>query len=486
MKEKRVRTRYAPSPTGSMHIGNLRSALYEYLIAKSQGGDFILRIEDTDQSRLVEGAIEKIYDTLKLAGIQHDEGPDVGGDYGPYVQSQRKDLYLPYALELVEKKQAYYCFCDKERLEELRKSQGHEGVKYDRHCLSLSDEEIKANLEAKVPFVIRQKMPQEGSVTYEDAVFGTITVPCSELEDQILIKSDGFPTYNFANVIDDHLMKITHVVRGSEYVSSTPKYILLYEAFGWDVPVFVHLPLITKEGGRKMSKREGDASFMDLVEKGYLPEAIVNYVALLGWSPRDNREIFSLQELAEAFDISGISKSPSVFDMEKLNWMNREYIRKLDMDSFHAKALPWYEKAGLYETNIDLSKVSKLLIERVEYFEQIPEMVDFLIKMPEDYDLNMFAHKKMKTTVENSVGFLEESLKALEPIEDWNVQTIEQALMDTVQRLGVKNGQILWPVRTAISGKQSTPGGAFEIADLLGKEETLSRMRISLNRLKNL
>lgn len=484
MDQKRVRTRYAPSPTGSMHIGNLRSALYEYLVAKSQSGDFILRIEDTDQKRQVEGALQKIYDTLKLAGIQHDEGPDIGGEYGPYIQSERKDLYLPYALQLIEKKHAYYCFCDKERLDSLRQSAGYDAVKYDRHCLSLSKKEIQEKLDAGVPYVIRQKMPVEGSISYEDAVFGEITVPCSELEDQILIKSDGYPTYNFANVIDDHLMEITHVVRGSEYVSSTPKYILLYEAFGWDVPVFIHLPLITKEGGKKMSKREGDASFVDLIDMGYLPEAIVNYVALLGWSPGDNREIFSLKELEEAFDIKGISKSPSTFDFEKLNWMNREYIRKMDFNSFHAQALSRYKEAGLTETAADIIKVSRLLIERIENFSQIPETVDFLVKMPDDYDLEMFNHKKMKTTTENSVGFLEESYKALEQLEDWSFQSIEQCLMDTVQRLGVKNGQILWPVRTAISGKQMTPGGAFEIADILGKEETLSRLRISMDRLK--
>lgn len=483
MSFKQVRTRYAPSPTGSMHIGNLRSALYEYLVAKSQGGVFILRIEDTDQKRQVEGALQKIYDTLKLAGIQHDEGPDVGGEYGPYVQSERKHLYLPYAKQLVESKHAYYCFCDKERLDSLRQSQGYDAAKYDRHCLSLSEEEIKEKLDSGIPYVIRQKMPVEGSVTYHDAVFGDITVPCSELEDQILVKSDGFPTYNFANVIDDHLMAITHVVRGSEYVSSTPKYILLYEAFGWDVPVFIHLPLITKEGGKKMSKREGDASFVDLIDMGYLPEAIVNYVALLGWSPRENQEIFSLKELEKAFDISGISKSPSTFDFEKLNWMNREYIRKIDFDAFHAKAMVEYEKAGLTETTADLTKVSRLLKERIEYFTQIPENVDFLVKMPDNYDLNMFNHKKMKTNTENSVAFLEASYQSLEQLDNWDFLSIEKALMDTVEKLGVKNGQVLWPVRTAISGKQMTPGGAFEIADILGKAETLSRLRISMDRL---
>ncbi len=484
MSQKQVRTRYAPSPTGSMHIGNLRSALYEYLVAKSQGGVFVLRIEDTDQKRQVEGALQKIYDTLKLAGIQHDEGPDVGGNYGPYVQSERKHLYLAYAKQLVESKHAYYCFCDKERLDSLRQSQEHEGAKYDRHCLGLSEREIKENLDSGMPYVIRQKMPTEGSVTYHDAVFGEITVPSSELEDQILVKSDGFPTYNFANVVDDHLMEITHVVRGSEYVSSTPKYILLYEAFGWDVPVFIHLPLITKEGGRKMSKREGDASFVDLIDMGYLPEAIVNYVALLGWSPRDNQEIFSLKELEEVFDIKGISKSPSTFDFEKLNWMNREYIRKMDLDAFHAKAIEEYKKASLTETTADLHKVSQLLRERIEFFTQIPENVDFLVKMPDNYDLNMYNHKKMKTSTENSVEFLEASYQSLAQLMDWNFQSIEKALMDTVETLGVKNGQILWPVRTAISGKQMTPGGAFEIADILGKEETLSRLQISMDRLK--
>ncbi len=482
-QKKCIRTRFAPSPTGSMHIGNLRSALYEFLVAKSQGGVFILRIEDTDQKRQVEGALEIIYNTLKLAGIRHDEGPDVGGEYGPYIQSERKELYLPYALKLIEKKRAYYCFCSKDRLESIKQTAGQEMTKYDRHCMDLCENDIKEKLASGIPYVIRQKMPTEGSVTYNDAVYGEITVPCSELEDQILIKSDGFPTYNFANVVDDHLMAITHVVRGSEYVSSTPKYILLYEALEWDVPVFIHLPLITKEGGKKMSKREGDASFTDLIEMGYLPEAIVNYVALLGWSPRDNREIFSMKDLIEAFDITGISKSPSTFDFEKLNWMNREYIRKMDLEYFHTHASKWYEITGLSE-KIDCIKVSSLIKERIEFFSQIPEMTDFLVDFPKNYDLEMYNHKKMKTNTENSIVYLEKSHNALAQLELWNEQTIENCLLNVVQALGVKNGQILWPVRTAISGKQMTPGGAYEIADILGQEETLKRIEMSIERLK--
>ena len=478
-----VRTRYAPSPTGYMHIGNLRTALYEYLIAKSNNGKFILRIEDTDQERYVEGAVDLIYRTLKLVGLKHDEGPDIGGEYGPYVQSQRKDTYMPYAKKLVEQGDAYYCFCTKERLAKLREEQEAAGMtcRYDRHCLSLSKEEVERKLAAGESFVIRQKMPQSGVTTFEDAVYGTITVDNSELEDQILIKSDGLPTYNFANVIDDHLMRITHVVRGSEYLSSTPKYNLLYKAFGWEIPTYVHLPLITKTDGAKISKRAGDASFEDLMEMGYLPEAIVNYVALLGWSPGTNQEIFSLQELEKVFSIDGISKSPAAFDFAKLNWFNGEYIRKLSLEEFNNLAKPYYEKA-IANKNIDFMKISKLLQVRTEVLKTIPETVDFIDALP-DYDKELYVHKKSKTNLENSLESLKAAVPVLEAIEDWNEQTIHDELLKLVEKMGIKNSQMLWPIRIAISGKLVTPGGAIEIADILGKEETIRRIKIGIEKL---
>lgn len=480
-----VRTRYAPSPTGYMHIGNLRTALYEYLIAKANNGKFILRIEDTDQERYVEGAVDVIYKTLKLAGIKHDEGPDIGGDYGPYVQSERKSLYMPYAKKLVELGEAYYCFCTKERLTELKEKQEAEGgtFKYDRCCLNLSKEEIEEKLASNIPFVIRQKMPQTGTTSFDDAVYGTITVENSTLDDQILVKSDGLPTYNFANVIDDHLMKITHVVRGSEYLSSTPKYNLLYKAFGWDIPTYVHLPLITKPGGQKISKRAGDASFEDLLSMGYLVDAVINYVILLGWSPSDNVEMFTLKDLEKTFNIAGISKSPSAFDFEKLNWFNGEYIRKLSLDEFHEVALPYY-KGHITNPDVDLKKVSKLLQVRTEVLTSIPENVDFFNKLP-DYDTSLYVHKKMKSTEETSLESLKAALPLLEGIADWNEQTVHDTLMNLVQNLGIKNGQMLWPVRTAVSGKPVTPGGAIELADILGKEETLRRIKIGIEMLEN-
>ncbi len=482
--QREVRTRYAPSPTGYMHIGNLRTALYEYLIAKSQNGKFILRIEDTDQERLVEGAVDIIYKTLKLCGLKHDEGPDIGGPYAPYVQSERKDTYLPYAKELIKKGHAYYCFCSKERLDNLRKECESKGqtYMYDRHCLSLSEAEIEEKLKRGDPYVIRQKMPREGSTTYEDAVYGTITIENNMLEDQILIKSDGLPTYNFANVIDDHLMGITHVVRGSEYLSSTPKYNLLYEAFGWDIPVYVHLPLITKADGSKLSKRKGDASFEDLVEMGYLVEAIINYIALLGWSPETNQEIFSLAELEKAFNIKHISKSPSVFDMAKLTWFNAQYIRALSPEEFYKYAEPYLSRA-ITNKNIDLFKVSKLLQARTEVLSDIPNKVGFLNELA-DYDLNIYVHKKMKTTLENSLENLKAAVPVLESIETWNEETIHEKLIGLAEQMGIKNGQLLWPVRTAVSGWEVTPGGAIEICDLLGKEETLRRIRIGIERLE--
>ncbi|NLG88200.1 MAG: glutamate--tRNA ligase [Clostridiaceae bacterium] len=479
-----VRTRYAPSPTGYIHIGNLRSALYEYLIARVHGGQFVLRIEDTDQERLVEGAVDVIYRTLKICGIKHDEGPDISGPYAPYVQSERKDIYLPYAKELIKKGHAYYCFCSKERLEKLRMECEAEGrtFRYDRHCLGLSEEEVKSRIEAGEPYVIRQKMPDEGTTTFHDAVYGDITVDNKDLEDQILIKSDGYPTYNFANVIDDHLMNITHVVRGSEYLSSTPKYCLLYEAFGWEVPTYVHLPLIVKPDGSKISKRKGDATFEDLINDGYLAEAIVNYLALLGWSPDSNREIFSLAELEKIFSIDRISKSPSVFDMAKLRWFNGEYIRAMTPEAFHEIALPWIKK-GL-TVDLPTFPIARMIQNRTEVLSEIPQNIKFLNEL-EDYDLNIYVHKKMKTDLKISLDSLTAAVPVLEALTDWSEESLHEALLNLVAKLGIKNGQLLWPVRTALSGWEVTPGGAIEIAAVLGKDETLRRIRIGIDRLKS-
>ena len=471
-----IRTRFAPSPTGYMHIGNLRTALYEYLIAKSKGGKFILRIEDTDQERYVEGAVDIIYNTLRLTGLKHDEGPDIGGDYGPYVQSERMGIYMDYAKELIEKGEAYYCFCTKERLESLKvkNDEGEAFAYYDRHCLGLSKEEIEKNLASGMPFVIRQKMPTEGTTTFDDVVYGSITVENSELDDQILIKADGMPTYNFANVIDDHLMKITHVVRGSEYLSSTPKYNLLYKAFGWTAPEYVHLPPVMKDAHHKLSKRNGDASFEDLIAKGYIVEAVLNYIALLGWSPSDNEEFFTLDELIKKFDISGLSKSPSIFDIQKLTWMNSEYIKRMDFDKYFELALPKL-KEGIKNENIDLKKVAALLQKRLETLNDIPALVDFFDELPE-YSTELYIHKKMKTTEEIALSSLKACVSVLEGITDWNETVIHDTLMALVGELGIKNGQLLWPVRTALSGKPTSPGGAMELADILGKEETLKRI----------
>lgn len=481
-----IRTRFAPSPTGYMHIGNLRTALYEYLIAKSQGGKFILRIEDTDQERFVEGATEIIYHTLKMTGLKHDEGPDIGGEYGPYIQSERMGMYMDYAKELVEKGQAYYCFCTKERLDSLKSSneKGDAFAKYDRHCLGLSQEEIQKNLDAGLPFVIRQKMPTEGTTTFHDVVYGDITVENAELDDQILMKADGYPTYNFANVIDDHLMKITHVVRGSEYLSSTPKYNLLYEAFGWEAPVYVHLPAVMRDAHHKLSKRHGDKSFEDLVREGYLVEAIVNYIALLGWSPSDNTEIFSLQELEKAFHISGLSKSPSIFDIKKLTWLNGEYIKNMNPDTFYLLAESRLKQAIQKET-LDLKKIAILLQTRLETLNDIPRMVTFFDTLPE-YSTELYIHKKMKTTEEIALSSLKAALPVLEHLSDWNETTIHDTLMELVQTLGIKNGQLLWPVRTALSGEPTSPGGAMELAAILGKEESLKRIQIGIEKLENI
>lgn len=480
-----VRTRYAPSPTGRMHVGNLRTALYEFLIAKHEGGDFILRIEDTDQERYVEGAVDIIYRTMQETGLIHDEGPDKDKGFGPYIQSERmaSGVYMEYAKQLVEKGEAYYCFCTKERLESLKTTEGDEGkeiVKYDKHCLHLSKEEIEANLAAGMPFVIRQNTPPTGTTTFTDAIYGSITVENAELDDMILIKSDGYPTYNFANVIDDHLMHITHVVRGNEYLSSTPKYTRLYQAFGWDEPVYVHCPLITNEEHQKLSKRSGHSSFEDLLEQGFVTEAIVNFIALLGWSPTSNEEIFSLDELIEQFDYTHISKSPAVFDMQKLRWMNGEYLKKMDFDKYYAMALPYIEQA--VTKDYDKKLIAELVKTRIETLCDIPALLDFFEELP-DYSTDMYVHKKMKTTKEGSLEVLTELLPQLEALENYTIPEIEKLLMDYIANKGIKNGQGLWPVRTAVSGKQSTPGGAYEIMQILGKEESLRRIHVAIEKL---
>ena len=472
-----VRTRFAPSPTGYMHIGNLRTALYEYLIAKSQGGKFILRIEDTDQERQVEGAVDVIYNTMRMTGLHHDEGPDIGGEYGPYVQSERMGMYMDYAKELVEKGEAYYCFCTKERLESLKESnaEGAAFAKYDRHCLGLSKEEVQAKLDAGVPFVIRQKMPDSGTTTFSDVVYGDITVENTELDDQILMKADGFPTYNFANVVDDHLMHITHVVRGSEYLSSTPKYNLLYKAFGWEPPVYVHLPAVMRDAHHKLSKRHGDKSFEDLVREGYVVEAIVNYIALLGWSPSGTQEIFSLKELEENFDMAGLSKSPAIFDIKKLTWMNSEYLKAMDFEKYYALAEPKLKEA-LGDTDLDLKKIAALLQKRLETLNDIPGLVEFFKTLPE-YGTELYTHKKMKTNEETSLTVLKEVLPLLEAQEDYSNDALFALLKSYVDEKGVKVGYVMWPIRTAVSGKQSTPGGATEIMEILGKEESVKRIK---------
>ncbi len=480
---KEVRTRFAPSPTGYMHIGNLRTALYTYLIAKHEGGKFILRIEDTDQKRYVEDAVEVIYNTLKLVGLDHDEGPDIGGEYGPYIQSERKDIYKGYAEKLVELGGAYYCFCSKERLDSLREKAEKEKLtfQYDGHCKSLSSEEVQAKLKAGEPHVIRQRIPGTGQTNFEDSVYGSITVDNTELDEGVLLKSDGLPTYNFANVIDDNLMKITHVIRGSEYLSSAPKYNLLYNAFGWDIPTYVHLPLIMKEGGKKLSKREGDASFEDFYDKGFLPEAIINYIALLGWSPGTEQEFFTLQDLIKKFELNGLNKSPAVFDVNKLRWMNGEYIREKSPEEFHAMALPYYEKYVLAR-GIDLELLSRLLHTRVDALEDIKDHVGFINSLPE-YDNSLFVHKKMKTTLENSLDSLKKALEVLNSQKDWNADTVHHALFSAIKEMGVKNGQMLWPVRTALSGKQSSPGGGTDLLVLLGKDESINRIKTGIEKL---
>ena len=476
MKEQKVRTRFAPSPTGYLHIGGLRTALYGYLFAKKHGGDFILRIEDTDLQRYVEGSVEIIYDTLKDAGILYDEGPDVGGDFGPYVQSERRDIYHKYAQELIRRGGAYYCFCDKERIESLRDENGN--CRYDKHCLHLSEKEIEEKLKSGVPYVIRQNIPETGAGSYHDLVYGDISVDFKDMEDGILIKSDGMPTYNFANVVDDHLMGITHVIRGSEYLSSTPKYNLMYDAFGWERPVYIHLPPIMKDERHKLSKRNGDASYADFVEKGFVKEAIVNYIALLGWSPKENAEKMTLAEMVEKFSLDGISKSPSIFDETKMRWLSGEYIKEMSDGEFVSRGLEFFKKSKVYG-KYDLNKLAVLLKTRVETFGEIPEKVDFLEEFG-PYDPALFTHKKMKTDLEVAKKVLPAARDLLASLPSFDFQTLHDELMALVARLGMKNGQVLWCVRVAISGRESTPGGVMELAEILGKEETLRRMDFSI------
>ncbi len=482
---KKVRTRFAPSPTGRMHVGNLRTALYAYLIAKHEGGDFVLRIEDTDQERYVEEALDIIYRTMEKTGLIHDEGPDKDGGCGPYVQSERQaqGIYLKYAKQLVEQGDAYYCFCDKERLDSLKTTVSEDGtdiVVYDKHCLGLSREEVEANLAAGRPWVIRLNVPNEGETTFHDEIYGDITVPNAELDDMILIKSDGFPTYNFANVVDDHLMEITHVVRGNEYLSSAPKYNRLYEAFGWEIPVYVHCPLITDENHKKLSKRSGHSSYEDLIDQGFVSRAVVNYVALLGWCPEDNREIFSLEELVKAFDYRHMSKSPAVFDTVKLKWMNGEYLKAMDFDEFYELAEPYIRK--VITRNYDLRKIAALVKTRIEIFPDIAEQIDFFEELPE-YDTALYTHKKMKTDAQKGLELLKEVLPVLEAQEDYSNDALFETLKAFAGERGYKIGYVMWPIRTAVSGKQNTPGGATEIMEVLQKEESLKRIRSGIRKL---
>lgn len=478
-----VRTRFAPSPTGYMHLGGMRTALYTYLFTRKHGGKFVLRIEDTDQARYVEGATEVIYRTLRDIGLTWDEGPDVGGAYGPYIQSARKDMYLPYAKQLVEQGKAYYCFCTNEALEARRAAAAERGetFKYDKHCLNIPREEAERRIAAGEPYVIRQNVPTSGEASFDDVIFGHIAVDCAELDDMILIKADGMPTYNFANVIDDHTMGITHVLRGSEYLSSTPKYNLLYEAFGWEKPVYIHLTNIMRDATHKLSKRTGDAYYEDYISKGYLMEAIRNYVALLGWNPGDEREFFTMDELIEAFSLEGLSKSPAIFDVNKLTWMNAEYIRRLSVPAFTQHALPYYEKAGV--AHMDRAVLARILQPRVETFAQIPEMVDFLARLDADYSVELFTNKKSKTNPDVARDVLCAVLPALSALPDWTEEAIHDLLIGMAAERGLKNGTLLWPVRIALAGKQVTPGGAIEIAVLLGREEALRRLALGLTKL---
>ena len=477
----KVRTRFAPSPTGYMHVGNLRTALYTWLIARNAGGTFILRIEDTDQGRLVEGATDVIYRTLAECHLDHDEGPDVGGPVAPYIQSQRQDTYGHYAKLLVEKGHAYYCFCEKTESEE-------DSGEFNRaadSCRELNAEEVQAKLAAGAPYVIRQKIPAEGTTTFHDAIFGDITVENSTLDDQVLIKRDGMPTYNFANVIDDHLMGITHVVRGSEYLSSAPKYNLLYEAFGWDIPTYVHCSPVMRDAQNKMSKRHGDPSYEDLKAQGFLTEAILNYVALLGWSPRGEiaeQEVFSLEELAKSFDLAGMSKSPAIFDIEKLTHFNALYLRAMAPEAFAAVAEPYIRSVVTNEA-LDAAAIAGLLQARCERLTDIPEKVDFFQTLPE-YEMDLFTNKKSKTNPEVSRAMLESVIPMFEQMTDWSQQTIHDSLIGLAEGLAVKNATLMWPVRIAAAGKAVTPGGAVEICQILGKEECIRRLKLGLEKLK--
>jgi glutamyl-tRNA synthetase len=480
MTDTGVRTRFAPSPTGMMHVGNLRTALFEYLIARSSGGQFILRIEDTDQERLVDGAVEIIYRTLHEVGLTHDEGPDIGGPYGPYVQSERRHLYHPYADQLVAEGHAYPCFCTRERLEQLREQAGGASGSvgftggYDRHCRDLAAADAQVLLDAKTPHVIRQKMPLTGNTTFIDAVYGSITVENSELEDQVLIKSDGFPTYNFANVVDDHLMAITHVVRGSEYLSSTPKYNQLYKSFGWTVPIYVHLPLILGADGKKLSKRHGSTSYYDLIAEGYLPETITNAIALLGWCPKDNQEIFSLEELCKAFSINGISKSPSVFDFDKLDWFNAAYIKAMDPAAFVLCAQDYLPPKILGDPEKEMLAV-EILKPRINKLTEIPQRLSFVDQI-EQYPIALFENKKSKSTLSSSLIVLDALLPDLTALPEWSRTALHDCIMGKVEPLAMKTGQVMWPLRIAVSGLEVTPGGAIEVLYLTGREDSLQRL----------
>ena len=480
-----VRTRFAPSPTGYMHIGNLRTALYTYLLAKKNGGKFILRIEDTDRERYVEGAVDVIYKTLRDCGLNWDEGPDVGGEYGPYVQSERMGMFKEYAEKLVENGHAYRCFCTKERLEELSGVQKASNISpmYDRHCRNLSKEETDANLAAGVPYVIRQAIPTEGSTTFHDEIYGDITVENSILDDQVLIKQDGMPTYNFANVVDDHTMAITHVVRGNEYLSSAPKYELLYKAFGWESPTYVHVEHIMKDAHHKLAKRDGDASFQDLLDKGYMTEAILNYILLLGWAPKGEKEIFSLNEMIEEFDLDGISKSPAIFDPQKLKAINAHYVRALPAEEFAKIAVP-YIRQTCKRGDIDMELLCNVLQPRAELFTDIPEQVDFIDSLPE-YDIALYNNKKMKTNPETSLDALKKILPVLEGLENFTQESVHDELFRLIEQEGVKNGVILFPLRVALSGKQFTPGGGVELAVILGKQDSIARIKKGIELLEN-
>ncbi|MBN1778171.1 MAG: glutamate--tRNA ligase [Clostridiales bacterium] len=476
-----IRTRFAPSPTGYMHLGGLRTALYAYLFARQRGGAFILRIEDTDQEREVPGAVELIYEDMHKAGLDYDEGPDVGGDYGPYIQSERKDKYLPFAMELIEKEKAYPCFCTKEELQERRDAVTAKGEqwKYDKHCLHISKDEAKRRMESGEPYVIRQNIPEDGKSQFDDLVFGSVGVDRKVLDDNVLIKTDGLPTYNFANVIDDHLMQISHVIRGTEYMSSTPKYNMLYEAFNWQPPIYMHLPVVMKDATRKLSKRHGDPGFEDLLQQGYLRDAIINFIALLGWAPKDNREFFTLPELVKAFDVKGISLSSSIFNIDKLNWFNSEYIKKMDFEEYLVMVTPWFDKA-LKGKGIDYRRLAELMHSRTEVFSLVPGMVGFLAELP-DYSIDLYSHQKMKTDPLLSLKVLKLALTTAAALRDFSEDALKESLMKLAAEHGWKTGQVMWPVRVALSGLSSTPGGATEIAYLLGREETLQRLAIGIN-----